>query len=183
MSRPPYAPVTEAELAVLRTQLGRPARGVLGIAARCTCGNPTVVATAPRLPDGTPFPTFYYLTHPGATAAMSALEADHTMHELADQLEADEDLAAAYRHAHESYLADRGQYGDPEEIAGISAGGMPTRVKCLHAVLAHSLAAGPGMNPIGDRALALSEWSPDRCVCADPGAASRPVDAVSEELA
>ncbi|WP_341580137.1 DUF501 domain-containing protein [Microbacterium schleiferi] len=183
MSRPPFAPVTEAELAVLREQLGRPARGVLGIAARCACGNPTVVATAPRLPDGTPFPTFYYLTHPGATAAMSVLEADHTMHELADQLDVDEEIAAAYRLAHQSYLEDRAQYGDPEEIAGISAGGMPTRVKCLHAVLAHSLAAGPGVNPIGDRALALSDWSPDRCVCADPGAATRAVDAVSEELA
>jgi hypothetical protein len=183
VSRPPFAPVTEAELAVLREQLGRPARGVLGIAARCACGNPTVVATAPRLPDGTPFPTFYYLTHPGATAAMSALEADHTMHELADQLATDDEIADAYRLAHQSYLDDRARYGDPEEIAGISAGGMPTRVKCLHAVLAHSLAAGPGVNPIGDRALALSDWSPARCVCADPGAAIRPLDAVSEELA
>ncbi|GAA2967102.1 DUF501 domain-containing protein [Microbacterium schleiferi] len=183
MSRPPFAPVTEAELAVLREQLGRAARGVLGIAARCACGNPTVVATAPRLPDGTPFPTFYYLTHPGATAAMSALEADHTMHELADQLATDDEIADAYRLAHQSYLDDRARYGDPEEIAGISAGGMPTRVKCLHAVLAHSLAAGPGVNPIGDRALALSDWSPARCVCADPGAAIRPLDAVSEELA
>lgn len=183
MSRPPFAPVTEAELAVLRVQLGRPARGVIGIAARCACGNPTVVATAPRLPDGTPFPTFYYLTHPGATAAMSALEADHTMRELAEELEADEELAAAYYRAHQSYLDDRAPYGDPAEIAGISAGGMPTRVKCLHAVLAHSLAAGPGINPIGDRALALSDWSPQRCTCPDPGAASRPVAAASEELA
>jgi len=56
------------------------------------------------------------------------------------------------------------------EIAGISAGGMPTRVKCLHALAGHALAAGPGVNPIGDRALELSSWSPDRCACADPGA-------------
>ncbi|WP_434971159.1 DUF501 domain-containing protein [Microbacterium sp. bgisy207] len=173
MSTPPFPPVTEAELAVLRTQLGRPARGVIGIAARCACGNPTVVATAPRLPDGTPFPTFYYLTHPGATVAMSVLEADHTMRELADQLDADQELADAYRHAHERYLTDRAAFGEPDEIAGISAGGMPTRVKCLHALLAHSLAAGPGVNPIGDRALALSTWSPDRCECVDPGAALR----------
>lgn len=171
MSAAPYPPVTEAELAVLRTQLGRPARGVLGIAARCACGNPTVVATSPRLPDGTPFPTFYYLTHPGATAAMSALEADQVMRELSDELAADEEMAAAYRRAHESYLADRAPYGEPDEIAGISAGGMPTRVKCLHALLAHTLAAGPGVNPIGDRALAASTWSPSRCTCTDPGAA------------
>ena len=56
-----------------------------------------------------------------------------------------------------------------EEIDGISAGGMPTRVKCLHALAGHALAAGPGVNPIGDRALAISTWSPERCVCTQPG--------------
>ena len=69
-------------------------RGVVGIAARGVCGNPTVVATEPRLPDGTPFPTFYYLTHPGATAAMSALEATQVMREFSDLLEDDADVAA-----------------------------------------------------------------------------------------
>jgi uncharacterized protein len=170
VTTPPYAPVRDAELAVLHAQLGRPARGAVGIAARCVCGNPTVVATAPRLADGTPFPTFYYLTHPAATAAMSALEADHVMPELAEAL-ADEDVAAAYGAAHAAYLRDRSGFGDVPEIAGISAGGMPTRVKCLHALAAHALAAGPGVNPIGDAALARSAWSPDRCVCEDPGAA------------
>ena len=170
MSTPPFPPVTEADLAVLREQLGRPARGVVGIAARCVCGNPTVVATSPRLPDGTPFPTFYYLTHPAATAAMSTLEAEHAMPGLADEL-AEEEVAAAYLAAHEAYLRDRAQFGEVAEIEGISAGGMPARVKCLHALAGHALAAGPGVNPIGDRALALSTWSPDRCVCAQPGAA------------
>ncbi|WP_394279637.1 DUF501 domain-containing protein [Microbacterium sp.] len=153
----------------MRAQLGRPMRGVVGIAARCVCGNPTVVATEPRLPDGTPFPTFYYLTHPGATAAMSALEATQVMRELSDELADEEGLAEAYTRAHEAYLADRAVFGEVEEIAGISAGGMPTRVKCLHALAAHALAAGPGVNPIGDRALARGDWSPERCTCAEPG--------------
>ncbi|MBW9093489.1 DUF501 domain-containing protein [Microbacterium jejuense] len=170
MTTPPFPPVSDADLAVLREQLGRPARGVVAIAARCVCGNPTVVATSPRLPDGSPFPTFYYLTHPAATAAMSTLEADHVMRELSEEL-ADDEVAQAYRRAHEAYLRDRAAFGEPEEIAGISAGGMPTRVKCLHALAGHALAAGPGVNPIGDRALQLSSWSPDRCVCAEPGAA------------
>ena len=152
----------------MREQLGRPMRGVIGIAARCVCGNPTVVATEPRLPDGTPFPTFYYLTHPGATAAMSALEATQVMRELNDDLAADEDLAASYAHAHDAYLADREVHGSVPEIAGVSAGGMPTRVKCLHALAAHALAAGPGVNPIGDIALARGSWSPQRCTCATP---------------
>ncbi|WP_404448164.1 DUF501 domain-containing protein [Microbacterium marinum] len=152
----------------MRAQLGRPMRGVVGIAARCVCGNPTVVATEPRLPDGTPFPTFYYLTHPGATAAMSALEATQVMRELTELLEGDEDVATQYASAHAAYLSDRAVHGEVPEIEGISAGGMPTRVKCLHALAAHSLAAGPGVNPIGDLALARGTWSPERCTCAEP---------------
>lgn len=155
----------------MREQLGRPMRGVVGIAARCACGNPTVVATEPRLPEsagGAPFPTFYYLTHPGATAAMSALEATQVMREFSELLATDDEVAAAYAAAHDAYLSDRAVYGEVEEIAGISAGGMPTRVKCLHALAGHALAAGPGVNPIGDLALARGEWSPERCTCAHP---------------
>lgn len=170
MTTPPFASPTLAELAVVSAQLGREARGVVGIAARCVCGNPTVVATVPRLPDGSPFPTFYYLTHPAATSAMSTLEGSHLMPELAALLD-DEETAAAYLRAHQAYLADRAQFGDVPEIAGVSAGGMPSRVKCLHALAGHALAAGPGVNPIGDVALQRSRWSPARCECAEPGAA------------
>ena len=170
MTTPPFAPPTDAEIAVVSAQLGREARGVVGIAARCVCGNPTVVATLPRLPDGSPFPTFYYLTHPAAAAAMSTLEAEHAMPQLALLLD-DEEIAAAYRRAHEAFLADRSQYGEVPEIAGVSAGGMPTRVKCLHALAGHALAAGEGVNPIGDEALRRARWSPERCECVDPGAA------------
>jgi hypothetical protein len=169
--RPPFPEPTAAEIAVVSTQLGRPARGVIGVAARCVCGNPTVVATAPRLPDGTPFPTLYYLTHPAATAAISTLEATGVMAEFAAELD-QEPVAAAYREAHQGYLADRDAIEVVDEIAGFSAGGMPDRVKCLHALAGHSLAAGPGVNPIGDRALERCTWSPMRCECAEPGAAA-----------
>lgn len=169
MTRPPFEAPTGAEIAVVSSQLGRPARGVIGIAARCACGNPTVVATSPRLPDGTPFPTLYYLTHPAATAAISTLEATGVMAELQELLVGD--LADAYRAAHESYLADRESIESVPQIAGFSAGGMPTRVKCLHALAAHALAAGPGLNPIGDLALERCVWSPRVCECAEPGAA------------
>ena len=180
MSTVSLTPATDADLEVMREQLGRPMRGVVGIAARCACGNPTVVATEPRLPDGTPFPTFYYLTHPAATAAMSALEAGHVMPELAALLEEDDDIAAAYRAAHEGYLADRAAFGEVPEIDGISAGGMPTRVKCLHALAGHALAAGPGVNPIGDLALARAAWSPARCSCVRPRGSELGVDPDSD---
>lgn len=165
----PEQAVSEADLETLRRQLGRLPRGVVAIAARCVCGRPTVVRTAPRLPDGSPFPTTYYLTHPAAVKGCSTLEAEHLMDAFNARLAEDPELAAAYAAAHEDYLARRAELGEPEEIVGISAGGMPTRVKCLHALLGHALAAGPGVNPIGDlTAVALVErglWDPHSCSC------------------
>lgn len=156
---------TPHDLAVMEAQLGRPMRDVVGIAARCVCGAPTVVATKPRLTDGQPFPTFYYLTHPAATAALSTLEATGFMAGEQEKLATDPEFAEQYRVAHVAYIADRERYGRVPEIDGISAGGMPMRVKCLHALAAHSLAVGPGVNPVGDDALAACTWSPTRCVC------------------
>lgn len=115
--------------------------------------------TAPRLPDGTPFPTTYYLTCPRAAAAIGTLESSGLMRDMEARLAEDADLAAAYRAAHDAYLAQRESIGHVDEIAGISAGGMPTRVKCLHVLVAHALAAGPGVNPLGDEArAALGDW-------------------------
>ena len=166
MTTPPFDPPTERDIEIVSLQLGRPARNVVGIAARCVCGNPTVVSTQPRLDDGTPFPTFYYLCHPAATSAISELEANGVMAELTPLLD-DPAVASAYAAAHAAYLADRLQFGEVPEIAGISAGGMPVRVKCLHALAAHSLAAGPGVNPIGDLALERGDWSSAVCECVD----------------
>lgn len=147
------------DLAAVEVQLGRPARGVHAIAHRCPCGLPDVVMTEPRLPDGTPFPTTYYLTCPRACSEVGRLEGSGLMTELTERLGTDEALAAAYRRAHEAYLADRARLGEVPEIAGVSAGGMPDRVKCLHVLVAHSLAAGPGVNPVGDEVLeTLSAW-------------------------
>ena len=160
---------TPADLEVLREQLDRVPRGVVGIAARCVCGRPLVVKTAPRLEDGTPFPTTFYLTCPPIVKGCSVLEAEHIMESFNELLTNDEDIAAAYTRAHRDYIARRDELGEVEEIAGVSAGGMPTRVKCLHALVGHALAAGPGVNPIGDLALEmLAErglWSRERCSC------------------
>ncbi len=161
--RASQAAVDESDVAEVSRQLGRPARDVVGIAARCACGRPTVVMTRPRLADATPFPTFYYLTHPAATAAASRLEASGRMAEYQAMLVGE--TALAYRAAHRAYLADREAHGEVAEIAGYSAGGMPERVKCLHALIAHALAAGSGVNPIGDLALAECGWSPAVCEC------------------
>jgi len=150
---PVREPLTVEDASAVTAQLQRPPRGAAAVAFRCPCGNPAVVATAPRLADGTPFPTTYYLTCPRATSACSTLESRGVMAEMTERLRSDDDLADAYRRAHESYLRDRNAMGEVPEIAGISAGGMPDRVKCLHVLVGHALAAGPGVNPLGDEAL------------------------------
>ena len=131
---------------------------MLEVAYRCPNGEPAVVKTAPRLPDGTPFPTLFYLTHPALTAAASRLESEGLMRSMTETLNADPEIAAAYRRAHESYLAER----DAIEPLGteFSGGGMPDRVKCLHVLIAHSLAKGCGVNPFGDEALAVLATEP-----------------------
>lgn len=188
-------PLSEADNRVLTEQLQRRPRGVAGVAYRCPVGHPAVIATLPRLPDGTPFPTTFYLTCPRAVAACSTLEASGLMSDLSARIAAEPELTARYAEAHRAYLRARDEIvaaaappGDPDadvgrltgigtragpmaeidtrvgpmaEIAGVSAGGMPTRVKCLHALLSHALAAGPGVNPIGDLTLELvrQRWS------------------------
>lgn len=144
---------TQADIDLVSEQLGRQARGVVGIAARDSSGVPAVVATAPRLEDGTPFPTFYYLTHPEAVKAASRLEAEGRMVHYNELLQEDEEIRDAYAKAHDAYIADRNAVADVPEVKGVSAGGMPIRVKCLHALIGHALAAGPGVNPIGDLAI------------------------------
>lgn len=158
-ARPAHQEVSDADLATVQAQLGRPPRGVAAVAHRCPCGAPDVVTTLPRLEDGTPFPTLYYLTCPRAASAIGTLEASGLMRELTERLRCEPDLAEAYRAAHEDYLSRRAGLGVVPEIAGVSAGGMPDRVKCLHVLVGHALAAGPGVNPLGDEVLAaLPEW-------------------------
>lgn len=145
--------VDRADLEVVARQLGREPRGVLEIAYRCPDGTPGVIKTAPRLADGTPFPTLYYLTHPVLTAAASRMETTGLMRQMTARLCDDDVLAAAYRQAHQAYLAERNAI-EPLGTT-FSGGGMPDRVKCLHVLIAHSLAKGPGVNPFGDEALVL----------------------------
>lgn len=162
------------DIAAITEQLGRPPRGMIEVSSRCPSGHPNGVKTEPRLPDGTPFPTLYYLTCPRLTGAIGTLEASGLMAEWSERLKDEPELAAAYRAAHESYLAEREAIGHVPEIDGISAGGMPDRVKCLHVLVGHSLAKGPGVNPLGDEAIRLlgDYWGHSSCAPgADPAGA------------
>lgn len=145
--------------ALVAAQLGRPPRGIHAVGHRCPCGNPDVVTTEPRLPDGTPFPTTFYLTCPRAASLIGTLEGSGLMLEMTERLATDPGLAAAYASAHERYLRARAEIGEVEEIEGVSAGGMPNRVKCLHVLAGQSLAQGRGVNPLGDEVLdRLGAW-------------------------
>ncbi|MCW2825327.1 MAG: hypothetical protein JWQ91_2244 [Aeromicrobium sp.] len=157
--------VAQADLDAVAGQLGRPPRGILEIMSRCPSGHPNVVKTEPRLDDGTPFPTMYYLTCPRLAGEIGTLEASGLMREMSARILQDPELAGAYQLAHESYLAEREAIGHVEEIDKITAGGMPTRVKCLHVLVGHSLAKGPGVNPLGDEALELlgAWWNGNSC--------------------
>jgi len=150
-------PLTESDRDVVQAQLGRPPRAMRAIAHRCTCGLVDVVETNPRLEDGTPFPTLYYLTCPRAASAIGRLESEGLMKSMTGRLAEDEDLAARYQAAARDYVERR----DALDVLGHgeNQGGMPTRVKCLHVLVAHSLAVGPGVNPFGDEALdLLPDW-------------------------
>ena len=162
---PTPSDVSSGDVEAVDRQLGRTPRGVLKVAYRCPCGEPAVVTTAPRLDDGTPFPTTYYVTCPRLASEIGTLEGEGQMREMEHRLGVDDELRDQYRAAHERYLAERARLGDVEEIEGISAGGMPTRVKCLHVLVGQSLASGPGVNPFGDEALAEigKWWEPRSC--------------------
>lgn len=155
--------LSAADLAAVTAQLGRVPRGARQVAHRCPCGLPDVIETAPRLADGTPFPTLFYLTCARACAAVSRLEASGVMREMTARLRSDPELRAAYSAAHRDYAARRAEAAAaagvlPLPADAATAGGMPERVKCLHALVAHELAV-PGSNPFGREALAaMGQW-------------------------
>ncbi|MEV4180846.1 DUF501 domain-containing protein [Streptosporangium canum] len=162
--------VDDRDVAAVERQLGRTPRGLRAVAHRCPCGLPDVVETAPRLPDGSPFPTLYYLTCPKAASAIGTLETSGMMRAMQARLAEDPALAQAYQAAHDDYVARRDKAAAEDGLEPLprdmqSTGGMPTRVKCLHALVGHELAV-PGGNPFGREALdALGEWWADGPCC------------------
>jgi len=92
------------------------------------------------------------------------------MRDMTARLESDPDLRARYRAAHADYVRRRDAAAAAAGLAALppgtqSAGGMPDRVKCLHALAAHELAV-PGANPVGALAVraAGSWWHAGQCV-------------------
>jgi hypothetical protein len=143
LARPP---MDEHDRALATRMIGRPLRGRSAVAVRCGWGLPAVLRVDPRLEDGTPFPTLFWLACPLANRHVGRLEAEGAMAGLNERLRADPELAAAYAAVAERFVAARDALGGrlPRDDA---AGGMPSRVKCLHALYGHELATRD--NPVG----------------------------------
>lgn len=146
--------ISEKDMNAMAAQLGRQPRGAIEVSYHCPDGAPGVVKTAPKLPDGTPFPTLYYLTDPRLTAEASRLEVAGVMRDMSTRLAEDEELRADYTRAHEHYLSERNAIEDLG--TDFSGGGMPERVKCMHVLIAYALAEGVGHFRLGDESVALA---------------------------
>ncbi len=155
---------SDEDATLVRSQLGRPPRGRWAVARRCHLGIAMVIESHPRLDDGSPFPTLFWLTCPLLVKRASKLEAAGFMRELTARLAADFSLHERVGAGVARYTARRDAL---EAIApSTPAGGGPDRIKCLHAHLAHELADPP--NAVGGITLAATGW-PD---CVAPCVAS-----------
>ena len=157
-------PVDDRGRALISAQIGRPARGDPAVVHRCEFGLPTVVRVDPRLEDGTPFPTTFWLACPVLRSRVGTLEADHAMVGLNERLEQEPEFAGRYAQAHERYVAFRDDLDEPLPGAP-GAGGMPGHIKCLHVHAAHHLATGD--NPVGEWTVEHATPAPCRGPCVD----------------
>jgi hypothetical protein len=142
---------------VIERQLGRPARGVAGVAARCPYGAPAVLEQDSYLPGGEPFPTTYYLTCPHAVAAVSALEHAGGVERFQRLAVEDAVFGRSYRDGAERQRSLRRPApimldGGASLALGIGGTARDGAVKCLHAHAAFALAQ-PGYL-LGDAVLA-----------------------------
>lgn len=139
-----------AEADTVRAQLGREPRDPWRVAARCSFGYPTVIATPSRLADGEPFPTMFYLTCPHLVAHAGDLESRGEITRFAARLARGGALAARMAAADAAYRALRAaESGGIDACAGVGIAGQrdPLATKCLHAHVAAAL--GGIDDPIG----------------------------------
>ena len=154
------------ERALIAAQLGRVPRGEWRVVARCVYGYPVVIATAPVLDNGTPFPTIFYLTCPHLLEAVSGLESSGEIKVWRARVAADPALQALLSAADLAYRAARSAEAggeDPNPQVGIAGQRDPLGIKCLHAHVASALAGID--DPVGHGALAhlARECDNERC--------------------
>ena len=121
-----------------------------------------VIENHPRLDDGSPFPTLYWLTCPVLRKRVAKLESGGWMTELSENLLRDESLKRRLSSAIDLYKRHRDGHEAIDDSGGPPGGG-PDRVKCAHAHVAHEVAERA--NPVGALALATVGWPDCRQAC------------------
>lgn len=116
----------------------------------------------PVMEDGSPFPTLFWLTCPVLAKRASKLESEGWMDAIGDRLAGDSTLVQRLSSAIGSYRARRDRYAVIED-QGSPPGGGPTRIKCVHAHLAHQLSDPP--NAVGAISLAEVGWPDCQTAC------------------
>jgi len=156
-----------AEALLVAAQLGRPPRTPWRPAARCSFGYPTVIVSPSRLDDGSPFPTFAWLTCPFLAEKVASAESDGAAAVFAARAASEPALAAALRalDVRVRELRVRESGGDDAcESVGIGGQRNPLGVKCLHVHVALALLGEE--DPIGRELLASGERECDDERCA-----------------
>jgi uncharacterized protein len=121
-----------------------------------------VIENHPRLEDGSPFPTLFWLTCPILAKRVSTIESSGAMQAMTKRLHEDSSLRSRFAEAVDRLRTRRDQHQVIEESGGPPGGG-PDRVKCLHAHVAHHLVDPP--NPIGALTLVSTGWPDCRQPC------------------
>ncbi|WP_322528840.1 DUF501 domain-containing protein [Salinicola sp. LHM] len=150
---------TDAQLAIITEQLGRPPRGLEAVAATDSRGRPLVLRMAPIVDDA-PFPTLYWLSCERLKVVLSRLEASGVIKELEARLQQDPEWMASYHQSHADYVRQRWDFmtdaqreaveqrGYTQLMRERGVGGITNwdQVRCLHTQYAHHLC---GDNAIG----------------------------------
>ena len=128
---------------------------VLGAAVRCKWGFPQVLACAPFMSDGTPFPTVFWLVCPYLDKRCAELETEHKIpvleKELENNREAVEKWHKEYAELRKKLLSDSETKNiancdavmesfDKTGVGGINRLKKPCTAKCLHLQTATMLA-------------------------------------------
>jgi uncharacterized protein len=161
------ASAVEADAALVARQIGRIPREPWRIVVRCQWGRPNVIASPSRLADGTPFPTLYWLTCPWLIESAGALESEGLLAEWTDRAASDATLAAGLGATHAALAERRAEEsGGVDACAGVGVAGQAgtSRVKCLHAHVALTLAGIE--DPVGAETIALLGIACENDACA-----------------
>lgn len=134
---------------IVAAQIGRDPHPDAEIVSRCHLDLPVVIRVPPTLPDGTPFPTLYWLTCPLITTRIGRLEGSGGVRRMEGKAAAEPRFKMALNEANEQYAGERTALfdGPPEDAPTGGVGGAEAGIKCLHAHYAHTRAGGA--NPVG----------------------------------